>query len=104
MNRTSTPDLDVTGVVATITLRRPEPANRLGPEDLNALVAHIATVNTRPEVLVLRLWATDECFCSDHDIVLTGEAGTARFEDMADALEQARPVTPAGMAHRRCWA
>ncbi|MGH8855227.1 MAG: enoyl-CoA hydratase/isomerase family protein, partial [Telluria sp.] len=30
----SLPSLDIAGHVATITLRRPEVANRLGPDDL----------------------------------------------------------------------
>ena len=91
------PDLDFYGPVATVTLRRPDQANRLGPEDLDALLAHIAAVNARPEVLVLRLCATGRHFCSGYDITQVGAAGAAHFEVMVDALEQARPVTIAAI-------
>ena len=50
-----TPELTIHGHQATITLRRPDQANRLGPDDLNELVAHIDRVNQRDEVLVSRV-------------------------------------------------
>jgi enoyl-CoA hydratase/carnithine racemase len=81
-------------------------ANRLELEDLAALQEHLAAVNARPEVLVLRLTATGRHFCSGFNISRIGagsgagpnedDAG-ARFEALADALEQARPVTIAAL-------
>ena len=52
----NTPELSIDGAIATLTLRRPEQANRLGPDDLAVLAGHIATVNAAPEVLVLRAY------------------------------------------------
>jgi enoyl-CoA hydratase/carnithine racemase len=93
----SVPDLSIDGGIATITLRRPQEANRIGPEDLVALAGHIATVNASPDVLVLRLQATGKYFCSGYDIGRMGEARAVEFEDMVDAIEQARPVTIAAI-------
>ncbi len=89
----STPELSIAGAVATITLRRPQEANRLGPDDLAALAAHIATVDQAEPVLVLRLQAHGKHFCSGYDISRIDAATTAAFEDVANALEDARPVT-----------
>ena len=89
----STPELSISGAVATITLRRPRAANRLGPDDLAALAAHIAEVNATDAVLVLRLQAHGKYFCSGYDIGRIDAANTVAFEDVANALEDARPVT-----------
>ena len=40
---------------ATLTLRRPQQANRLEPDDLLAISEHVARVNATPAVLVLRV-------------------------------------------------
>ncbi len=91
-----TPELHIDGAVARITLQRPERANRLEPGDLDALAEHIATVNARPEVLVLRLQAEGKYFCSGYDINAIG-GGSVNFEEVVNALEDARPVTVAVM-------
>ena len=87
------PLLDIQGHVATLTLDRPEQANRLEPDDLAVLIDHIATVDAAAQVLVLRLQSTGKYFCSGYDIGDIGATRTAAFEDMANALEDARPVT-----------
>jgi enoyl-CoA hydratase/carnithine racemase len=89
----SLPILDIEGRVATITLNRPEVANRLGPDDLAALSRHIETLNAS-DVLVLRLRGTGKYFCSGFDIgkIVAGQRG-AGFEPMVNALEDCRPVT-----------
>jgi enoyl-CoA hydratase/carnithine racemase len=89
----STPELSIEGTIATITLRRPKAANRLGPDDLAVLAAHIAAVDHAEQVLVLRLQAQGKYFCSGYDIGRIDAATTAAFEDVANALEDARPVT-----------
>jgi len=89
----STPELTIAGTVATVTLRRPDEANRLGPDDLAALSDHLAAVNAQDSVLVLRLQATGKYFCSGYDIGSLGGARAVDFEDVANALEEARPVT-----------
>jgi enoyl-CoA hydratase len=89
----STPELHVEGAVATLTLRRPQQANRLEPDDLLAISEHIARVNATPQVLVLRLQATGKTFCAGYDIGQIGSTRPVAFEDMVNALEDARPVT-----------
>jgi enoyl-CoA hydratase len=88
-----TPELTIQDHVATITLRRARQANRLDPDDLVALAEHIAAVNARPEVLVLRLQATGKYFCSGYDITQIGGPSAQSFDQMVDAFEDARPVT-----------
>ena len=88
-----TPTLTIDGATATITLQRPAQANRLEPQDLETIAAHIATVNANPHILVLRIEATGKYFCSGFDINQIGHARTLSFEGVVDALEQARPVT-----------
>lgn len=88
-----TPELIIEGAVATVTLRRPEHANRLEPDDLAALAAHIEAVNANDDVLVLRLRSTGKYFCSGYDIGRIGATRAVRFDAVVDALEDARPVT-----------
>lgn len=88
-----TPELRIEGHVATITLRRPRVANRLDPSDLTELAEHVATVNAREEVLVLRLQAEGKYFCSGYDIGQIGGGRKITFDQMVDAFEDARPVT-----------
>ncbi len=81
--------------MATITLRRPQVANRLEPQDLETLMSHIAQVNASP-VLVLRLQAVGRYFCSGFDIgQISPAGGGVRFEDMVNAFEDCRPATVA---------
>ena len=87
------PSLSIDGALATITLCRPEVANRLEPEDLPVIVAHITAVNADPAVRVLQLRGEGRHFCSGAQIDRIGSGGSVRFEDMADAVENARPVT-----------
>ncbi|MBY4948100.1 enoyl-CoA hydratase/isomerase family protein [Cupriavidus respiraculi] len=89
----SLPILEIDGRVATITLNRPEVANRLGPDDLAEISRHLETVNAA-DVLVLRLRGTGKYFCSGFDIgkIASGQRGPG-FEAMANALEDCRPVT-----------
>jgi len=89
----NTPELRVDGAVATLTLRRPRQANRLEPADLLVISEHVARVNATPEVLVLRLQATGKTFCAGYDIAQIGGTRPVAFEDMVNALEDARPVT-----------
>lgn len=99
-NRTpgQAPELVIDGHLATVTLRRPDMANRLELSDLDALAAQLAQVDATPGVLVLRLRSEGRHFCSGFNIgQMDGEGGGARagarFEAIAAALERARPVT-----------
>lgn len=88
-----TPELSMTGAIATITLRRPEQANRLTPEDLDTLSRLIAEVNGREDVLVLQLRGAGKYFCSGYDIASIGGEPPTAFASLVDAVELARPVT-----------
>lgn len=95
-----TPQLTVEGAIATITLRRPDVANRLSPSDLQTLQRHLDTVNATDSVLVLRFASTGKYFCSGYDISALGGAadeGAVSFGDVMDAIENARPVTIAAI-------
>jgi enoyl-CoA hydratase/carnithine racemase len=88
-----TPELRIDGAVATILLRRPQQANRLEPDDLAAISDHVARVNHERSVSVLRLQAGGKTFCAGYDIGQIGGTRPVAFEDMVNALEEARPVT-----------
>ena len=87
------PELRIDGAVATITLRRPQQANRLEPDDLAAISDQVAQVNAQAAVSVLRLQASGKTFCAGYDIGRIGGARPVAFEDMVNAVEDARPVT-----------
>lgn len=88
------PALAIDGAVATLTLRRPRVANRLEPDDLALLRDHLAEVNARDDVRVLRLVGQGRHFCSGFHLgEVAGRDAGALFEALADDLEAARPVT-----------
>jgi enoyl-CoA hydratase len=93
MNVSMPPELQINGTVATITLRRPEHANRLEADDLTVLNNHIAQVNQRNEVLVLRILSTGRFFCSGFNINQIAAGPPLAFDELVNALEDARPVT-----------
>lgn len=88
------PQLEMAGGVARITLRRPRQANRLAVDDLGTLRGLLDEVNASEVVRVLVLAGEGRHFCSGFDLGALGaiDAG-ARFGDLADALEAARPIT-----------
>jgi enoyl-CoA hydratase len=87
------PDLRIEGAVATVTFRRAAQANRLGPDDLEALAAHIETVNQNTGVLVLVLRGEGKYFCSGYDIGQIGLNRVVDFETVVNSVEDARPIT-----------
>ena len=90
------PSCFIDGPLATITLRRPAVANRLELEDLALIQCFLDAANEEPAVRVLRLCGEGRHFCSGFNIERVGADGAGagpRFEALADALEQARPVT-----------
>jgi enoyl-CoA hydratase/carnithine racemase len=91
----TTPTLEVAHPIATLTLRRPESANRLDADDLKTVIGHLAAANRDPGILVLQIRGEGKHFCSGYDISsLAAQGGDPiGFEDMADAVEAARPVT-----------
>jgi len=94
------PELVINGHIATITLRRPDVANRLEMEDMNLLLTQVEQANANHEVLVLQLEAQGRHFCSGFNIgKLEGGANQAGqlFETLASVIERARPVTIAAI-------
>ena len=89
------PTLNIDGKVATITLNRPEKANRLNADDLITMCKHIEVVNDAEAVQVLCLQSRGKYFCSGYDITKLGGERKVDFEDFANLLETARPVTVA---------
>ena len=90
-----TPELQLHNHVATITLKRPDVANRLAPEDLPVLIAHVQRVNELDDVRVLVLRSEGKYFCSGYDIseVQNSQEKGSSFGEMVDAIEQCRAVT-----------
>ena len=93
------PHLELQNHVATITLRRPEVANKLSPEDLPALIAHIKTINERDDIRVAVLRSEGKYFCSGYDIseVKNSQNQGSSFGEMVDVVEQCRAVTIAAV-------
>lgn len=90
--------------MATLTLRRPQVANRLDLEDLATLRNLVVQAESHPEVRVLLLQAEGRQFCSgfhigqvsrDTDGHAGVEEGAIRFEALGDAIEQSRLVSVA---------
>ena len=96
----TTPTLEITGAIATICLANPGYANRLSPNDLAVVRAHLDLVNQNENVLVLRFIAQGKYFCSGYDISsLAAESAPSSlyFGETIDLIEQARPVTIAAV-------
>lgn len=97
------PSFVVDGAIATITLRRSTVANRLELEDPAPIRGFLEAADAERAVRVLRLRGEGPHFCSGFNIERAGAdgAGTGpRFETVADALEQARPVTAVALQGR----
>ena len=93
------PELLIQGTCASITLRRPEVANKLMPEDLITLRRQLDEVNANPAVLVLTLQGVGKHFCSGYDIgeIANSQNEGSSFGEMVDAIENCRAVTIAAI-------
>jgi len=96
------PILEITAPRGTIRLNRPAKLNRIEPADLEALAGHIAEVDRNRDVRVLVLTGTGRVFSAGYHLgdLDDRQAGRtespregARFEDVADALEDCRVPT-----------
>jgi len=99
---TMLPTLEIDGPVACITLQRPQQANRLQAQDVQALQAHVAQIDCQQAVRVLLLRAQGRYFCSGYDIANIGEIQPegetgSRFGAMVDAVQACRAVTLAAI-------
>ena len=88
--------------VALIELNRPAAANRLQPDDLASLLAHLDAIDRDAEVRALVLASRGPHFCTGYDLralvadLATGDAsarGESAFEAVADRLAALRVVT-----------
>ena len=92
------PVLQIDQHLARITLRRPQVANRLEIEDLQTLEQLLDQVNRNAEVRVLLIEGEGKHFCSGFNIgAVPGVDAGALFERLADAWENARPITIAAI-------
>lgn len=89
------PQLVIQGPSATLTLCRPEVANKLTPDDLMQLRALIDQVNAATEVRVLKIEGQGRHFCSGFDIseILHSQVKGQSFGEMVDALEACQAIT-----------
>lgn len=94
------PLLDITGSVATLTLRRPSQRNSLTDDDLNTLLAHFEAIhqNTLVHAVVLRADTSDQkqaVFSAGYNVGGFDNDPMAPlfFEKIPEALERLRPVT-----------
>lgn len=94
-----TPQLQLQHDVATITLSRPDMANRLAQEDLSTLVEHVATINRNPNIRVLILQSEGKYFCSGYDIadIQNSQHSGSSFGEMVDVFENCQAVTIAAI-------
>jgi enoyl-CoA hydratase/carnithine racemase len=95
-----TPLLDISGAVATITLRRPSLRNSLTDDDLNTLLGYFDAINGNPtvRVVVLRADTTGQkqaVFSAGYNVGGFDNDPMAPlfFEKIPEALERLRPVT-----------
>ncbi|QXZ08788.1 enoyl-CoA hydratase/isomerase family protein [Comamonas sp. Y33R10-2] len=93
------PELLIQGARASITLRRPEVANKLMPEDLITLRRQLDEVNANPQVLVLTLQGVGKHFCSGYDIgeIVNSQNEGSSFGEMVATIESCRAVTIAAI-------
>lgn len=84
----STPILTIDGARATIRLNRPKQLNRLGQDDLEALMELFAQVENDRAVRVLVLTGTGRAFSAGFDLGAIGQrAEGVSFETVANRLE-----------------
>lgn len=83
------PALDCADAVATITLRRPAEHNRIDPDDIPVLRAHLAAAAARPGLRALVVTGTGaKTFSSGFTLgAILGRLDRS-FEDLLDALER----------------
>jgi enoyl-CoA hydratase/carnithine racemase len=87
------PQLSIDGHVARIVLRRPGQHNAIEAHDVARLHAHLATVESAPDVRVLVLTGSGQAtFCSGASLaqIESGEMTGSMFEQLADALASVR--------------
>jgi enoyl-CoA hydratase/carnithine racemase len=92
------PLFSTAGAIGRITLRRPQHQNRLHDEDVAAIIDTIRALDgdSAVRVLIIEAQLRDDrpVFSAGYHIgQFTGANHEARFEEMVDTIESARPVT-----------
>ena len=94
------PTLDISGSLATLTLRRPSQRNSLTDDDLHTLMSHFETVNRNTTVQVFVFKAntqgqTKPVFSAGYNVggFENDLMAPLFFEKIPEALERLRPVT-----------
>lgn len=77
---------------AEIKLNNEEKSNRLSPGDLSSILDFIQKINNDENILALTIKANGKYFCSGFDIN-SFEDQRVDFEEVTNAIEDARPVT-----------
>lgn len=84
----TTPSLLINGVYAQITLRRPAQHNRIDPEDIQVIMAHLDNIECNPDVRAIVLTGSgSKTFCSGYTLGAIQSQLDRSFEDMLDRLE-----------------
>ena len=84
----TTPSLLINGAYAQITLRRPAQHNRIDPEDIQVIMAHLDVIECNPNVRAIVLTGSGfKTFCSGYTLGAIQSQLDNSFEDMLDRLE-----------------
>ena len=82
------PALDIAGIAATITFRRPREHNRIDPDDIGVVRGHLDDIARRPELRALVLTGTGgTTFSSGFTVGAIVGRLDRTFEDLLDAIE-----------------
>ena len=94
------PTLDISGNLATLSLRRPSQRNSLTDEDLYSLLSHFEAINQDPAIQVLVFKAntqgqTKPVFSAGYNVggFENDVMAPLFFEKIPEALERLRPIT-----------
>jgi enoyl-CoA hydratase len=85
------------GALATVRLNRPEDHNRITPQDLDELAAHLGSVDADREIRALVLASSGKTFSAGFHIGEIATGAHQRFESTADALAHCRVPTIAAL-------
>ncbi len=88
MSGDAPPGLAIEGRFATITLRRPSQHNRIDPDDIGVVMAHLDAVQREPDIAMLVITGTGlKTFCSGYTIDAIRSRLDDVFERMLDRIE-----------------
>lgn len=86
----ATPTLEIDQHIATIRFNRADEHNRIHPEDLDAISAHLRAIEQERSVRVLILASSGKTFSSGFHLGAIASTPPRKFEETADALANCR--------------